>query len=71
MQNEEHSFWHILCSCPLHIESRNAFFQNKPIPLCTDLGSILNPTSKTECLKFARFVNSCLMQIQELPYHTP
>lgn len=65
-KNEEQSLWHILCSCPLHVESRSAFFKNTPSPSCTDLCSILNPDSKKECLKFARFVNSCLTQIQEM-----
>lgn len=68
-KNEENTLWHILCSCPLHNEARAAFFRDRQIPLMQDIYTIFNPTSKSECLKLSRFVNTCIMQIQELPQH--
>jgi hypothetical protein len=58
--------WHILCSCPLHNEARNSFFKNKILPTKQNLHSILNPENKEDCLRLARFVNTCLVQIQEI-----
>ncbi|OXA43010.1 RNA-directed DNA polymerase from mobile element jockey [Folsomia candida] len=45
---EPQSLWHILCSCPLNIEPRNAFFSSTQIPTSAEFSNILNPTTKED-----------------------
>lgn len=66
-KQENQTLWHVCCSCPLNVEARSAFFRNKIIPTEDDFYPWLNPNTKPECLKLARFINTCLMQVQELP----